>query len=322
VEVADSGNRRYNNGKGRTMNRRSLRIYGVSIAVGGGFALVVLLCLGVALVRSIKPISRETEEVRLAATQSAMPVAAGTSAFGTFLPSTGAPTSTGALPSTDTPGPSSTATDMVPITDTVGPWPTPTNTPSPNSTPAPVVIRGITDYVTDGERHVVGEVTNSTSGSIWFPKVVGTFYDAAGQVVITGTTYTLLDIVGVGEVAPFDLVLLQPPPSVDHYELQVEYAATDSPPLRVDIANHQGSVSDTGSYHVVGEVRNQNAFAVRFVKVVVTFYNAQGEVVRTDFSDPALEDTLSPGQKAPFEVVLLDPPTDMDHYAVKAQAYQ
>jgi hypothetical protein len=237
------------------------------------------------------------------------------------LPSAESPVLTGTPPSTDTPGPSSTVADMLPITDTVSPSSTPTGTPSPDSTPAPVVVRGITDYVTAyGERHVVGEVTNSTSGSIWFPKVVGTFYDAAGQVVITDTTYTMLDVVDVGEVAPFDLILLQPPPSVDHYELQVEYATTDLPPLRVDIASHQGSVSDTGSYHVVGEVINQNAFAVRFVRVVVTFYSARDEVVRTDFSDLAL-DTLDPGQKAPFEVVLLDPPADMDHYAVKAQAY-
>ena len=70
---------------------------------------------------------------------------------------------------------------------------------------------------------------------------------------------------------------MQPPPSVDHYDLEVEYATTDWPPLRVDIAGHQGSVSfsDTGSYHVVGEVENQNGFTVNFIKVVVTFYNAR-----------------------------------------------
>jgi hypothetical protein len=174
---------------------------------------------------------------------------------------------------------------------------------------------------TDGDRHVVGEVTNGTKGSIWFVKVVGTFYDAASQVVITDSTYTKLDIVGAGEAAPFDLTLLEPPSSIDHYELQLEYATTDSSPVRVDIASHHGSVSDTGSYHVVGEVRNQNAFTVNFVKVVVTFYNAQHEVIRTEFSNTAL-DVLSPGQKAPFDVALLDPPADVDHYAVKAQAYQ
>jgi len=340
------------------MSRRSLRTFGIVSAIGGGFAFVVLLCLGVALVRSINPISHATGEVRLAATQSAMPVAADISVSGTFLPPTGAPTSTGTLlstaspvptgmlpstespvptgtlpltespvltgtpPSTDTPGPSSTATDMLPTTDTVGPSSTPTDTPSPDSTPAPVAIRGTTAYVTaSGERHVVGEVTNSTSGSIWFAKVVGTFYDAAGQVVITGTAYTMLDIVGAGEAAPFDLALPEPPPSIDHHDLQLEYATTESPPLRVDIAGHQGSVSDTGSYHVIGEVRNQNGFAVNFVKVVVTFYNAQDEVVRTSFSNTAL-DVLSPGQKAPFDVALLDPPADIDHYAVIAQAYQ
>ena len=328
------------------MSRRSLRTFGVVSAVGGGLAFVVLLCLGVALVRSIVPISQATAEVGLAAIQAAMPVAADSSVPGTFLSPTGALTSTGTLPSsaspaptgmlpssessvltdtppsTDIPGPSSTATDMVPITDTAGPSPTATDTPSPDSTLAPVAIRGTTDYMTaNGERHVVGEVTNGTGGSIWFVKVVGTFYDAAGQVITTTSTYTMFDIVGAGEVSPFDLALLEPPPSIDHHSVRVEYATTDLPPVRVEIAGHQGSVSDTGSYHVVGEVRNQNAFAVNFVQVVVTFYNAQGEVVRTGFPNTTLN-MLSPDQTAPFDVALSDPPTDLDNYAVKAQAYQ
>jgi hypothetical protein len=340
------------------MSIRSLRTFGLVSAIGGGFALMVLLCLGVALVRSIAPVSHAAAEVRLVATPSAMSVAADRSKSGTFLAPAGALTSTGTLPSTaspaptgilpsaenpvpagtlpsaespaltgtlpltDTPGPSSTAADISPTTDTEDPSPTPTYTPSPDSTPAPVVIRGTTGYVTDnGEQHVVGEVLNGTSGSIWFAKVSGTFYDVAGQVVITDSTYTLLDVVGAGEVAPFDLALLEPPAPIDHYDLEIEYATIDLPPLRVDIAGHQGSVSDTGSYHVVGEVENQNGFTVNFIKVVVTFYNAQNEVVRIDFSNTAL-DMLSPGQKAPFDVALLDPPADMDHYAVKAQAYQ
>ena len=150
------------------MSIRSLRTFGLVTAIGSGFALVVLLCLGVALVRSIAPVSRAAGESSLVATPSAMSVAADTSKSGTVLAPAGALTSTGTLPSTarpaptgtppstenpvpagtlpsaespvltgtlpltDIPGPSSTAADISPTTDSEGPSPTPTYTPSPD----------------------------------------------------------------------------------------------------------------------------------------------------------------------------------------------
>ena len=180
-------------------------------------------------------------------------------------------------------------------------------------------VRGSTAHEEDdGDLHVVGEVVNSSGGSIWKVKVVGTFYDTADQVVDTGFTYTMLDIVGAGEAAPFDLILLDPPPTLDTYELQVDYAITGSTPLRLEVVSHTGSTSN-GKYHVLGEVRNQNSFTVYSVRIVAAFYNDQDEVLRTILYYTPLE-TLSSGQKAPYDITLSDIPNDLDHYALIVEA--
>ncbi len=47
------------------MSIRSLRTFGLVSAIGGGFALVVVLCLGVALVWSIAPVSHGSRRVQV-----------------------------------------------------------------------------------------------------------------------------------------------------------------------------------------------------------------------------------------------------------------
>ncbi|MBN1135002.1 MAG: hypothetical protein JXM73_00355 [Anaerolineae bacterium] len=318
------------------MDRRSLRRFGIASALGGGFVFVVLLCLGVALVRSINPLPQLTAEAGVAVTHSPVPLTAETPAItATLLLPTDTPTATDTPLPTDTPTPSPTLTDTplptdtpvpsptdtgtLPPTDTPSPSPTPTDTPTPSPTPVPLAVQGSTVYEkANGDLHVVGEVINSTDGSICDVKIVGTFYDSVDQVVEIGFVYTMLDIVGASEAAPFDLVLLDPPSTVDNYDLQVEYAITDSAPLRLEVASHQGSISNS-DYHVLGEVRNQNAFTVNSVRVVATFYNDQDEVLRTVIYYTIL-DTLSSGQKASYDVTVPDPPDDLDHYALIVEA--
>ena len=304
------------------MDRRSLRRLLVFSAVGGGFVLVVLLCLGVALVRSIKPLSQFTAEAGGAPTQPATALTAETPTTAvtvTLLPPTDVLTATDTPLPTDTPVPSATDTGTILPTDAPSPSPTSTSTPTPSPTPMTLVVRGATDrVVTNGDLHVVGEVENSTGGSICDVKVVGTFYNSSSQVVAISVVPAMLDVVGSGEVAPFDLALLNPPSGVDHYDLQVEYAITNSIPLRVEVASDQGSVVN-GGYHVLGQVRNQNGFSVDSVRVVATFYNAQNEVIGAVVTYTAL-DTLNPDQTAPFEVALADPPEDVGDYALRVEA--
>jgi uncharacterized protein YbaR (Trm112 family) len=204
----------------------------------------------------------------------------------------------------------------------------PTNTPAPTATPsampteeAGVEFQGVTDYLSStGSHYLVGEVLNRTGDTLRFIEVLATFYDADGQLVSTGSTFTELSIIEPGSTAPFKLTTLNPP-ALGHYDLRVDYSTTTQPPIRLEIIGHSGSAADSGWYHVTGEVRNPHDFAIKFPEIVATYYNATHEVIRVGIAFGE-QDPLQPGQSSPFEVVLTDPPADLQHYALQTEAVQ
>lgn len=215
------------------------------------------------------------------------------------------------------------ASEVLP-TDTPPPSPTPSPMPTeeaPPETAGGVEFQGVTDYVSGtGSHYLVGEVLNRTADTLRFIEVLATFYDADGQLVGTGSTFTELSIIEPGSTAPFKLTTLDPP-ALGHYDLRVDYSTTTQPPIRLEIASHSGSAADTGWYHVTGEVRNPHDFTIRFPEIVATYYNATHDIVRVEV-DFAKVDPLEPGQSAPFEVVLTDPPADLQHYTLQTEAVQ
>ena len=219
--------------------------------------------------------------------------------------------------------PSETATGEAAPTET----PSPTNTPGATDTPPPapaeegkVLFQGVTDYVAaTGSHYVVGEVVNMTEDNLRFVEVLASFYDAEGQLVGTGSTFTELSIVEAGSSAPFKLATLDPPPTLASYRLRVDYLITNQALLQVEVVSHSEYVDDSGWHHIVGEIRNPNGFRVKFPKLVATYYNATHEVVRVEMAFSALE-TLEPGQTSAFELVLVDPPSDFHHYSLAAEA--
>ena len=69
------------------------------------------------------------------------------------------------------------------------------------------------------------------------------------------------------------------------------------------ILSQSSYINDIGSMHIVGEVLNQAPVTAKFVKIIATFYNANGQVIGTDFTyaDPS---DLAPGQRAPFDIIV------------------
>ena len=224
----------------------------------------------------------------------------------------------GALPANPTAVVATPAETAVP-TDTVVPSPTPS--PVPTEAAGEVEFQGVTDYLSStGSHYLVGEVLNTTGESLRFIEVLATFYDGAGQVTGTGSTFAELSIVEPGSTAPFKLTTLGAP-EIARYDLRVDYQTTTQPPIRLEITGHSGAADGTGWYRVTGEVRNPHDFAVKFPEIVATYYSATHDVLRVEanFSDL---DVLEPGQTSPFEVVLTDPPADLHHYALQAEAVQ
>ena len=227
----------------------------------------------------------------------------------------------GAGPTTNPPASEVLPTETAAPTETVGPTDTPSPVPTEEAPPGGVEFQGVTDYLSStGSHYLVGEVLNGTADTLRFVEVLATFYDADGQLVGTGSTFTELSIIEQGSTAPFKMTTLNPP-AVGRYDLRVDYSTTTQPPIRLEIAGHSGSASETGWYHVTGEVRNPHDFTIKFPEIVATYYNATHEVIRVEV-DFAEVDPLEPGQSSPFEVVLTDPPADLQHYALQTEAVQ
>jgi hypothetical protein len=157
-----------------------------------------------------------------------------------------------------------------------------------------------------GYYHVSGEVENVGDAPASFVKVTATFYDSAGIVVATSFTYTTLSVLLPGRKSPFEVLLVDTTQAakVHHYSLSVTFSATSPIPMGLEILSHSSYVDAVGYMHVVGEVENIATGTATYVKIAATFYNATGHVVATAFtySDPS---DLSPGQTAPFEVLLV-----------------
>jgi hypothetical protein len=72
-----------------------------------------------------------------------------------------------------------------------------------------------------GFLHIVGEVQNNSGKDVEFVKIIATLYNAAGQVIGTGFTYTASDIIAIGQTSPFEIIFDRHE-GMATYELQVE----------------------------------------------------------------------------------------------------
>ena len=84
----------------------------------------------------------------------------------------------------------------------------------------------------------------------------------------------------------------------------------------VKIVSSNSFIDTIGSLHVVGEVENNTPDTVTFVKIIGTFYDSNNRVVATQYTY-ANPSTISPHQKAPFELILTSssvPPSLIEQY--------
>src|SRR4030042_6324036 len=85
----------------------------------------------------------------------------------------------------------------------------------------------------------------------------------------------------------------------------------------VEFGTHSSYRDTSGYLHVVGEVINNSGNNVKFVKVVATYYDQYGVVIRTEFTYTEL-DILVPGQKSPFDISSYpDEFLAFDHYIIQ-----
>ena len=195
---------------------------------------------------------------------------------------------------------------VIVITSTPALTPMPTDTPKPQ--PEGVSILPNHNYFTNSNdfAYVVGEVQNDTSNSIRFVKITANFYDEQNQLIDTDFTFGALDILPPGERTCFDIILLDIPAGLDHYEFEAPTYSTSPDQLpNLTILSHSGSINDTfGWYEIIGEVKNDHGSRVEFVSPIGTLYNSSGDVLDCDFT--FVNSThLDPGQKSSFEMFFI-----------------
>jgi hypothetical protein len=77
--------------------------------------------------------------------------------------------------------------------------------------------------------------------------------------------------------------------------------------------NHLSYVSSTGSLHIVGEVQNNTGIRAAFVKVTVNLFNAQHQLVDTDFTYVDL-DPLPVGETTCFDILFFAEAPSFSYY--------
>ena len=74
---------------------------------------------------------------------------------------------------------------------------------------------------------------------------------------------------------------------------------------QVAITNDQQYVGEDGIFHIVGEIENNSSVPLNQIVVTATLYSEDGSVLGTMSTNSILE-TLMPGQKGPFDLIVFD----------------
>lgn len=114
---------------------------------------------------------------------------------------------------------------------------------------------------------------------------------------------------------PITGAVLPPPPWLAYLPLVVR-----QPPPGVRVLNNHFAYVDTIDYlHIVGEVQNNTANHLRFVKITANIFNSNGQLLDTDFTYTYL-DNLPAGDKTCFHI-LLEEPAGWSYYEFEAPTY-
>jgi len=79
------------------------------------------------------------------------------------------------------------------------------------------------------------------------------------------------------------------------------------------LPNYSHYVDSISALWIVGEVQNNTASYLRFVKVTANLFSASGQLLDTDYGYISL-DNLPPGHKTCFDILFWDEPTGWSYY--------
>jgi LysM repeat protein len=197
------------------------------------------------------------------------------------------------------------------------------NQPTSTPTPLPFQIANVGFYETPvGSLWCLGEVINNTGASIEQVQVAVSLYDAEGEVVATSSTFTEFDIIPSESKMPFALLFIEPPSDFSYHQVValsgVTVAHWGRNYMDLTIESDRGEASGERAYVVTGQVRNTGQYDAEQIRIVITTYDAEGQVVGVRRGGPETQ-TLGVGESSPFRVSLSPLGGQVVTYTVQVQ---
>jgi hypothetical protein len=220
-----------------------------------------------------------------------------------------------------TPGPTVTATTVATATATttatVGATATATATPEPVTLVVRSTVRSTVRVDRSSFLEILGEVENTGVQTGYYGLVTARFYNASDQLVAISDGFTLLSRIDPGQRIPLRVVLANPPAGITRHEVTATAGTStvaDLQPLPVlsqQVRNNSGP-------EVFGEARHTYARRMRNARVVVTFYDAAGNVVYAD-SGTVNPSTLAANATGTYVIPTFNESLAFDSFIVQAE---
>jgi LysM repeat protein len=198
--------------------------------------------------------------------------------------------------------------------------------PTPTPTPLPFQVANVGFYETPvGSLWCLGEVINNTGAGIEQVQVAVSLYDAEGEMIATGSTFTEFDIIPNESKMPFALLFTEPPSGFSHHQVValsgVTVAHWGRNYMDLTIESDHGEARGERVYVVTGQVRNTGQYDAEQIRIVVTAYDAEGRVAGIRRGSPEAQ-TLRVGESSPFGVNLSSLGSQVVTYTLQVQGRQ
>ncbi|MCQ3932862.1 MAG: hypothetical protein DPW16_20630 [Chloroflexi bacterium] len=165
----------------------------------------------------------------------------------------------------------------------------------------------------DGGFNITGRVVNNADYSVEAVRLTGYLFDSRSNRLSEKSSILTTDILAPGEGAPFRLRFDGGRPStVVRYELHAAARASEDTVLRnfygknnFTVQSNDPFYNESGFLVVSGQLSNNGSRLVKLIKVVVSIFDDQNNIVATEtvFID---KDQLLPGEAGSYEVVMYD----------------
>ncbi len=185
----------------------------------------------------------------------------------------------------------------------------------------PVEFRDTMGYMENNDAVVIGWVTNRSSQVREYVRIEVTIENEQGDVIGSDFGFTVLERLLPEESSPFSLRVNELP-QFKRYRLELESSVTQKrPPRRVQVVEASGLMRDQ-SFRVTGKVKNRGDSPVKNVQISCAGFRGQGDerqIAGVGFTYLSKQ-RLRPGQVASFELVIPDPPRQVEHFSLQVQS--